>query len=455
MQRQLLVKFTRLLPIASERTGDLLEALEEIASREPLVDEWRDFWERWQERAGPQPPELISRIEKILGEVGLVDPALNALDLDDNAHVVFLLGAGASAPAPSGIPTVKELLPQLLERAKRIGRDDLDKLVLWCKTKRIDNIEDLMTAAHIANFAAKNGYITNLLDYFLFARTRREVERNPYFLRDSVPPDVDASSIALLQDTLQTLFGLLANTMISASPNIVHAQVAEYLGKNPNAYVITTNYDACIDQALAEAGVATGPVGADLGEAPDAVPRLVKMHGSINWTYCDSCQEVREFGFSEVKTAFEDDTLSYAVIGICKNCGGQRRPLLVPPLSMKFMMFPNLIGLWNNARNLIEKSRVLIVIGYSFAEADSYITKIVSRSLGKNPHQQMVVVDSNPRLVTSLREKLTAHIKGFDPERIVRAVGDCSELVPRVLDKGRAKESPQLAIGEVAAGDRD
>ena len=72
------------------------------------------------------------------------------------AVVTFLLGAGASKPAPSGIPTVSELLRELLIRARRLDRDDVTKLADFCKARDINNIEDLLTAVQLATFCSRN-----------------------------------------------------------------------------------------------------------------------------------------------------------------------------------------------------------------------------------------------------------------------------------------------------------
>jgi hypothetical protein len=136
-----------------------------------------------------------------------------------------------------------------------------------------------------------------------------------------------------------------------------------------------------------------------------------------------------------MKSTYEKDTASYAVIGICKNCGGQRRPLLIPPLGFKFIVFPNLILLWNTARERIEQARYLVVIGYSFSEADTYINKIIERSMTQNEKQRIIVCDPNFKLVRSLRERFAARIDGFDTRRILAAIGSADEIVPQVLSR--------------------
>ena len=51
--------------------------------------------------------------------------------------IVFLLGAGASKPSPSGIPTVTELLPELLNRARRLDREQVTNLADFCDKQQI------------------------------------------------------------------------------------------------------------------------------------------------------------------------------------------------------------------------------------------------------------------------------------------------------------------------------
>jgi len=204
----------------------------------------------------------------------------------------------------------------------------------------------------------------------------------------SKTPDIDVSSIGFLQDTLQTLFGLLTSTMISASPNQTHEAIVDFIKKHKKTSIITTNYDGCMDEALLKAKIPIkGTISGENEDNPNAV-QLIKMHGSINWAYCDSCQDVQEFDLLELKRIYEQDKLSYPVIGICKKCGGLRRPLLIPPLSFKFLMFPHLIDIWSSACQSIEEADYLIIVGYSFSEADIYITKIISRSMSMSNDQK-------------------------------------------------------------------
>lgn len=399
-----------------------------------LDPEWLDIWARHKETFTKMVPgEVLKRIEKVFERIERIEDKLKSLHLAADDRICFLLGAGASAPAPSSIPTVNNLLPELWRRARRIGRDEIDKLMTWCETHGVKNIEDLLTAAYIANFAAKNSSITGLLDFFLYKRSgATEQEEAPFPTKRQRATQIDASSISLLQDTLQTLFGLLTGTMIPAKPNRAHESVATFLTTHGQSAVVTTNYDGCIDEAIVHADVPINTLIEEGKESTNGV-RLIKIHGSINWSYCDSCHDVREFDLLNMKEAYDSDSASYAVIGICKRCQGQRRPLLIPPLGLKFIMFPTLIRLWDAARETIEKSRVLVVVGYSFSEADTYINKILERSMTVNDRQVMVICDPNSTLAPSLRARFTARVDGFDQGRIMHAIGSAEKVLPQVL----------------------
>jgi len=234
--------------------------------------------------------------------------------------------------------------------------------------------------------------------------------------------------------------------MISASPNPVHEAIVEFINKHPTTSIITTNYDGCMDEALLKHNLPIKGTIVEHGEDSTNAIELIKMHGSINWAYCESCQEVREFDLLQMKETYEKDILSYPVIGICKNCKGTRRPLLVPPLSFKFLMFPNLVDIWNSARQTIENARYLIVVGYSFSEADTYITKIISRSMSMNNSQKMIIINTNQNLVPTLRERFSSHIDGFDTRRILSACKNAEEVLPQIVSSMLKKEAQEEKV---------
>ena len=409
---------------------------------EPIHPDLFEYWEQMRNKAAHfYDPDLINKIAERFGQYEKIDRGIYELEFKENTEITFLLGAGASEP--SGIPTIDTLLSSLWEKAKKLNRDDIDELSQFCQKRGIKNIEDLLTAAYLSNFAAKKNNVISLLNYFLFLGEEPKDE----FFEDAIQQvsyDVNTASISFLQETLQILFGLLTSTMIKADPNDAHNAIAQFTKKHKKTSIITTNYDCCIDEALISNNLhIQKSIDSKINDNSDNGIELIKMHGSINWAYCESCQYAREFDFSEMKKTYLSDSASYPVIGICPKCTGQRRPLLVPPLSFKFMMFPSLIQLWNSARKKIENAEYLIVIGYSFSDADNYITKIVSLSMSMNKAQKMIVITKDHKLVELLRNKFSVSIENFDKKRILEARKSCNDILPQILDPNIRRMGPE------------
>jgi NAD-dependent SIR2 family protein deacetylase len=416
------------------------------------------------------PPRLMSDIESFFEKLSQFDRQLCELDLV-KLRTTFLLGAGASKPAPSNIPTVKELLPQLLERGRRLDRDDVTKLAAFCEERAINNIEDLLTAAQLATFSSRNPTILRLLNYLLYGGEAEDSGDEIYYgprqleiyerprrvrRREAV---ANVSSVAFLQDTLQVLFGLLASTMLPAEPNGAHEAIAAFTKAHPNSTIVTTNYDCCMDLALEAVQV---PLTYRLDfanrvhEEDSGRARLVKLHGSLNWYYCETCQEVQCVDIRSTVENYKQDKAPYSVIAICKDCGGQKRGLLVPPLAMKFDVAPPLTPLLADARNAFEEAEAIVVVGFSFAEADVYISRMLSKSMQTKPGQKLVIIDPDADVAYRVRRKFKASIPSFDEQRIVRLTEDCSAALPKLLSGGylletkkedSAAESP--AVGAV------
>lgn len=435
--------------------GTLAEAVMAISNdddirneREDLHPEWLDLFESRKDLLrGYLPREMFERVSSFFKDARSIDSSLANLNPADQ-RLCFLLGAGASKPDPSRIPTVKELLPQLLERARRLDREDVTKLADYCDQRKIDNIEDLLTAAQVASFCSRNPTVLRLLNYLLYRQDDESMEEVYYDerwgpvsrqrLRRGIDASADVSSVAFLQDTLQVLFGLLASTMLPARPNACHEAIVSYISSRPESTIVTTNYDCCMDVALEEGQqpfdcrIAFANT-SEQASGNTGTTRLIKLHGSLNWYYCETCQDVQRVDIVPLIKQFTEDSSPYPVIGICKGCGGQRRGLLVPPLAMKFDAAPPLTPLLQEAGRAFEHSDVIIVVGFSFAEADIYISRMLSKSMQTKPKQALVIVDPDSKIAERVRRKFKASIPNFDPTRIVRVVADCAEFLPSFL----------------------
>lgn len=364
------------------------------------------------------------------------EETIPSIDLSQNDKVVFLLGAGASAA--SGIPLVTGLLDELVKQARRTQDDEFNLLMKHCQKEEKIDIEDLLTAVYLSEFAVSEPNTLGLLHYFLFSDDS-EVTSKEGLAND--PPETDATSVNFIRDTIQTLFGSIASEMIPKDPNETHKEIKRFINDHKDVSIITTNYDYCMDEELfGEVEVDTTLNEVTTGEHEVSV-ELYKMHGSINWTYCDTCQSIDGVHPEDVKAKFEPDsgTLDYPVIGICPVCKGQRRPLLVPPTSFKFVQFPPLIDIREGAKRRLENADYIIPVGYSFSDADAYIYKLVWGAIRKND-AKMLIVDPKAKneVAAELRSRFKARLDGFDGNRVVPINGKSedvmSDLVNEMLD---------------------
>jgi NAD-dependent SIR2 family protein deacetylase len=395
---------------------------------EELHPEWIEVYRSIREDI--KGTSLESGLEKVFAHILESEDGISSID-PSSVSLAFLLGAGASKPKPSDIPTVAELLPDLLERGRRLDREDVNRLADFCETSRITNIEDLLTAAQLAEYCGRNPIVLRLIEFLLY-RDADESRLRKYGPRSRV----DIGSVAFLQDTLQVLFGLLSSRMLPAKPNLIHSAIADYVKSRSDSTIITTNYDCCIDLALGQDGkdfdyrmtfanskFANG----------ETLSNLIKLHGSLNWFYCDTCQKVNLIDISKAIRDFEADSSPYPVIGVCKGCGGQRRGLLVPPLAMKFDLAPALNPLLELANERLAKASVLVVVGFSFAEADQYISRMVSKWMQSNTNNRLVIFDPNRAVAEKMRKQCSVKIGNFDKSRVSWSGGDSTDEVPKFL----------------------
>jgi len=245
-------------PIAIEALLTVCRDRDITSGRETVHPEWAEIFaaNAPQLRSQLQARE-IAELEQVFGPTQPYDE--DVLKIDPAASkILFLLGAGASKPRPSGIPTVTELLPDLLQRARRLNRQDLDRLADFCEESKIQNIEDLLTAAQLSEFCSRNPTVLRLIEFLIYRKGSDKSESFPYILMPhSLGPRTpvgDLSAVAFLQDTLQVLFGLLSSRMLPAKPNAAHQAIAKHVQANRSSAIVTTNYDCCMDLALGTAG---------------------------------------------------------------------------------------------------------------------------------------------------------------------------------------------------------
>lgn len=156
-----------------------------------------------------------------------------------------------------------------------------------------------------------------------------------------------------------------------------------------NMVFVSTNYDILIDNALTDEH-SSGGIDLDFGvefrnfERPDNWRRpalnnrvqLLKPHGSLNWLFCRTCNELeitpKEKGVIRLISDF-----SHAA---CPRCDSVYTPLIVPPTFYKDMNNVFLSTIWNRTDVALQKVNHVIFCGYSFPDADIHIKYLLKRA---------------------------------------------------------------------------
>lgn len=159
--------------------------------------------------------------------------------------------------------------------------------------------------------------------------------------------------------------------------------------------LLTFNYDLLVEHSLSfdqfNYGSATKRMFCPKESASlvgDGLPRfrtgiqILKPHGSMNWLLCSRCNLVR----CGRDNLWRLQSLSKER---CAKCSGPLRKLFVPPLNAQKADF--LTAIWTDVAAALSRSKIVVVIGYSFPEYDSYVRDLVRQSL--HPDAVMLIID--------------------------------------------------------------
>ena len=354
----------------------------------------------------------------------------------------MFVGAGGSKPEPTNIPLVSELLPTLWQKAEEVNAKHLLELQELCNDLGVDNIEELLTAIDITRSAVADAPMRGLVEGLLLGGPSDRRGR-PAPSRQQLR---DAGLADRLQETTQTLFSLLVGMMRKASPNAFHAALADRAQTLGNLSVITTNYDISVERALGTGSYWYG--GIDSVTASSTA--VLKLHGSLNWFACSSCDEVVAAGLEDVASL--TSARLYPVVSQCEECDALAPHLIVPPIRIKLAEHPVLLEVRQLAEDALRDAEFVAFVGYSFSETDEYVLKMVSRAVA-NSNTDILVFDTDYGAVGRLRSFLTAHARGYAVESRVSYVnGDAAKWFPQLVD---AWKTARVVTSPVRAGNSD
>lgn len=320
----------------------------------------------------------------------------------------IFLGAGASAS--EGAPLQSKLFSEYFKKVKKPRKEIKD---FFAKMFDIDakNLANLDKAI-FPTFEEALG-ILDLADI-----------RNESF-KGFVNANVHEDGRLQLQQ-LRQYFSLLLATVIGKSVDsskMHHSTLVDELHKLTglsNVFFISTNYDTLIDNALIKALEFKDKIYLDYGidfinfdekdskNSEDSGDRwvkpgnpsvnLYKIHGSLNWLYCPTCNNVRltpkeKTGFIKLHDEHTKESKSK-----CRSCKTDYCPIIVPPTFYKDFTNVYLSIIWNKVEKDLLNTEHLIFCGYSFPDADMHIKYLIKRAQKnrKGRKLKISVVNNHP-----------------------------------------------------------
>lgn len=299
-------------------------------------------------------------------------PTLKLLKPAKDANKVIILGAGASAS--DGAP----LQGDLFRRYAEIIQREANNLEHAASEGEIRTFFDLFWGADInAADLSKEHFPTfeEALGLLELANTRGE------FFKGFAGLQTEATRAQELRAHLVNLIALVLDRCLRHDAHthnslVENLRTAAWLNKT---VFLSFNYDLLIDNALSRI----------LGADPDyavavrtpanpatAGTTLLKIHGSLNWLFCPTCNELDIFPGEKIVAGILTDPGRMT----CDSCQEPRVPIVIPPTFFKVMSNFCLQQIWKKAEEVLREADHLIFCGYSFPDADLHFKYLLKRA---------------------------------------------------------------------------
>lgn len=340
------------------------------------------------------------------------------LEYKPQRDVLFFMGAGASAS--EGVPLQKDIMSALFSGADdELNSSDAIKLI----REFIEENFDVSDGSSYPTLEAIFGY----LDYFI---TKQEALGHKY----------SSETIREIREALiQSIHHVIAS---NCSQGEVYKKFWKSVDDhNRNISVVTMNYDTLIDEAFdflysKRAYIdycldlmnyhhmddidafnwwdnPREPIHVYGDETPVPI-KLLKIHGSLNWKFCNCCNQtlltpwdtkidLTSMGFKRYiyPSCESPDTQVFDLL--CPYDGNRFQTCIVPPSHIKNLAHPVTNKLIDEAATEIRKSRKLVFIGYSFPEADVHIKALFKKNLLEDHEIHVIDPYLNDQIRSSYR----------------------------------------------------
>lgn len=344
------------------------------------------------------------------------------LSYKSQRDTVFVLGAGASSA--DGVPLQRDLLPFILQSGiPEINDSQIGRIV----TEFIaDNFAFNPLTGQYPALEAVFGF----LDYFI----QQNESLNSKYTNDRIRD---------IKEYLIKLIHYVVNMQMDKGSPYYHLFWNAVSRYNPNTSIITLNYDTLLEQAFEFLFKKFGyidyclplmnyekqsnlnlynfwinprvPVKVEEDENPVPI-KIIKLHGSLNWKYCNCCNQTLLTPWDRKIDLNEGKFLGYTYPDkkeyefLCPQDGTRFQTLIMPPSYIKSLQHPVISQLISEAAREIRATRKLVFVGYSLSDADVHIKALFKKNISADT--EMIVINSKQKESLELIYKsITKNVK--------------------------------------------
>lgn len=352
-----------------------------------------------------------------LGKSYVSARGLDVSGFDREDSTVFILGAGASAPA--GIPMIRNFLDtsreffdnpqsQLSEAELQYFNEVFEFRRRMAQAREkisidLDDIEELFGLVEMTFRLGVTNSSTRDATVYLIAKTiqlaadaPRTRRRIGFILQSGLSSGVnlshlgrpDSSSGQYTLDMYDYFATLLSGNLDDPNKR----------GSRTNT-VVTFNYDLVIDDALRRMAVEPfyhlPHAEVEPMEAENRIS-VLHLHGSTNWGICAACEHVLVLRSKLTTSPAEFFGRT------CSKCkAGTYKPFLVPPSWDKSDYRAVIQPIWSEAVARLSTASRIVIIGYSMPQSDVFFKYLLTVALSQNHRlYSITVIDYRPPITT-------------------------------------------------------
>jgi len=365
------------------------------------------------------------------------------LKYPNKRDVVFVLGAGASQP--DGIPLQRFMLPKILSgEIEEISKSEIGNKV-------ISFIKDNFTYESSLHQYPQLEAVFGFLDYFI-QQSESLNQKYPY------------SEIVTIREYLIKLIYYIVNFKTDKHSKYYHKFWQGIQKHNNNISIVTLNYDTLLEQSFEFLFKHFGyidyclplmnyektdklkpfnfwinprePVHIEQNEEPVSI-KIIKVHGSLNWKYCNCCNQLLLTPWDRMIDLKKGKFLGYTYPDlkeyeyVCPLDGTDFQTLIMPPSYVKTLNHPIVSQLLIEAAREIRNTKKIVFVGYSLSDADVHIKALFKKQL----REDVKVYVINSRITDNLKRKylsLTKKIKFIESPFETMVFNE--ELISELLD---------------------